>query len=448
MAKTVPSTPIEIRSALYELDQPDAQAIIARRAPFVAAKAQAAIDAITARIAAFPVYETMVRTHLKPNREALARHFADMFAVGFDEDYSRRLQAMVRTESNSGLGTRVRLALATEVFTVLADEVCGSFPIVGRRLAHEMTILMRYLMMDTFNAIETDFAAMISSVEARKAKLDGLLAEFDTLASGIVEGVIANNEALQSTTQRSVDSIEGMGALAARAFDAARAAADGITAAASASEEMNCSVGGVEEQSARGRDAARFSAASLETTRSEIDLLGEAAARIQTVAATIADIAAQTNLLALNATIEAARAGEAGRGFAVVAGEVKTLASQTAQATGGITAQIDAIRVAIERVVNSIGQLSGAVGDTADVAASIASAVSEQRGATAAIAREAQTVAVNAGDVVALTTEIRDGIAGSAEQLQQMIALSDKVKATVADFATDAAGLMGRIASV
>ena len=448
MAKTEPKTPIEIRSALYELDQPAAMAVIARRAPFLAAHAQAAIDSITRRIAAFPVYDTMVKTHLEPNREELARHFAEMFAKGFDEDYIRRLEDTVRSEANSGIGTRVRLALATEVFTILAKEVCGTVPFVGRRLAYELTILMRYLVMDTFNAIETDFKAMTAGVEARKGMLDQFLSEFDALASGFVAGLVRTNDALQSSTQASTASIKSIDDVASRSIEAVQAAADGIAAAAAATEEMTNSVVGVETQSVRGRDAALFSASSLAAARTEIDSLGEAAGRIQSVAGTIAAIAEQTNLLALNATIEAARAGEAGRGFAVVAAEVKILANQTAKATDDITAQIEAIRSAIERVAASTAQLSGAVGDTADVAASLASAVTEQRGATAAIAEETQFVARNAAEAAHLTNDIRQTIGYATSKLQEMLELSDQAKLTATDFAADASSLIKRIGSI
>lgn len=89
--------------------------------------------------------------------------------------------------------------------------------------------------------------------------------------------------------------------------------------------------------------------------------LGDASGQIGEFTALITSIAEQTKLLALNATIEATRAGAAGTGFAVVAKEVKELAQRSKAATDQVATVIDAIQAksaavsqALEAIVTGI----------------------------------------------------------------------------------------------
>lgn len=73
--------------------------------------------------------------------------------------------------------------------------------------------------------------------------------------------------------------------------------------------------------------------------------------QIVEVSNAISAIAGQTSLLALNASIEAARAGEAGKGFAVVAEEIKNLSNTTSD-------EIEKVNELTDKVISSVAVLS------------------------------------------------------------------------------------------
>lgn len=72
----------------------------------------------------------------------------------------------------------------------------------------------------------------------------------------------------------------------------------------------------------------------------------------------VQQIATQSNLLGLNAAIEAARAGEAGRGFSVVADEIRKMADNSKEAVDGIKELLGVILGAVERMNESVQQVS------------------------------------------------------------------------------------------
>lgn len=122
-----------------------------------------------------------------------------------------------------------------------------------------------------------------------------------------------------------------------------------------------------------------------------MNAIDQASREIADITSLIDGIAFQTNLLALNAGVEAARAGEAGKGFAVVASEVRALAqrstsaaqdikSRIASATGHIrqgVALVDETGHALERIIDRVGHVSGAIETMAGTAARQAQAIDQ-----------------------------------------------------------------------
>jgi methyl-accepting chemotaxis protein len=132
-------------------------------------------------------------------------------------------------------------------------------------------------------------------------------------------------------------------------------------------------------------EIAARSGAAVEKTIAAMARIKGSSAKMGEIIAVIDEIARQTNLLALNAAVEAARAGEAGRGFAVVSSEVRHLAQRSAQAADDIKSMIGAsngeIAEGVERANQAgaaLGEIVGAIKETAAIIADIAAASADQ----------------------------------------------------------------------
>jgi len=274
--------------------------------------------------------------------------------------------------------------------------------------------------------IEKKRADEAAAVEAeakveRARRLETLTASFETKVGGLVQALSSAATEMEATAQSMSATAEETDQQSVAVAAASEQAATNVQTVAGASEELSASIREIAGQVEQSSRIAGRAVEEANRTDATVGQLAEAAQRIGDVLNLISSIASQTNLLALNATIEAARAGDAGKGFAVVASEVKNLANQTAKATEEIAGQIAAIQETTQGVVGAIRGIGGTIGEISEIAATIASAVEEQRAATQEIARNVQEAARGTQEVTANIEGVKRASADTGAAATQVL---------------------------
>jgi len=276
-----------------------------------------------------------------------------------------------------------------------------------------------------------EIAAQKMADEEEVARIEELIAHFDTNIAGTMETVRAASDQVKDNASTMAVMIEHTLEKSREMDVTSKETATNVQSVAKGTETLSESVDEIRMQVENSAQISKQAVDHAASASDTINGLAATAQKIGEVVSLIEDIASQTNLLALNATIEAARAGDAGKGFAIVASEVKNLATQTEKATEEISSQISAIQDATSTTVDKANEITKTIEQIDGATSNIASAVDIQVEAIANITSNVQSATHSTVQVTDTVSEISDDASktgGAAEQQQSA------VKSMVDDF--------------
>ena len=291
---------------------------------------------------------------------------------------------------------------------------------------------------------EAEEAKRRSEVEKKQA-MNALADSFEQSVGSIVGIVSSAATELEAAAQTLNASLEETNAQASTVAAAANEASANVETVATACEELAASVREIGSQVAQSSQVADRAVGTANQTQVTAEGLVAATQKIGEVVSLIQAIAEQTNLLALNATIEAARAGEAGKGFAVVASEVKNLANQTAKATEDITQQIGEVQDGTQRTVGAIRDIASVIGESREIASSIASAVEQQDAATQEIARNVQQASAGTQEVSGAIVQVSQAASEGGSAASQVLSSAQELSQSSVKLRTEMESFLARV---
>ncbi len=276
----------------------------------------------------------------------------------------------------------------------------------------------------------TTVTQMAANLEETASSTQEVCAQTESVAhmsNRMVEAaqqIVTTSETVSGQVSSVSNVVEDISKSINRAADSAVSVSTSMSDIAKAVQTINVSLNNVNEKCERSLGIAIDAEDRSRETSDIIKKLSATSKQINKVIYIISNIAEQTNMLALNATIEAACAGEAGKGFAVVAAEVKELSKRTTNETRIIAEQIEEMQSGMLDAVTAVDKIAGVVKETADIARTIADAVTEQSGSVGeisaalssgveqieGISKEISEIANNAGQVSTSAVDAADGV--------------------------------------
>ncbi|QXI41965.1 methyl-accepting chemotaxis protein [Pseudomonas wayambapalatensis] len=259
-------------------------------------------------------------------------------------------------------------------------------------------------MAGAFNAMQTTYHRVVSTVADTAAQLDSGAARLAASMDDVRHGMIGQ----QSETDQAATAINEMSATVHHIAQHAGATRD-------LSQSADSLAGSGQEVVSRVQDSIAGLSSGVQQTAEMIRQLADDSQKINSVVSVIHSIAEQTNLLALNAAIEAARAGDLGRGFAVVADEVRNLAKRVQNSTNEITTMVSALQAGTRDAVEYMQESSYKADDcvkqareAGDALAEITRAVAQMRESNTQIAVAAEQQSQVAEEMNRAVVSIRD----------------------------------------
>jgi len=280
-------------------------------------------------------------------------------------------------------------------------------------------------MAGAFNAMQSTYHRVVSTVARTAAQLDSGAARLATSMNDVRHGMLGQ----QSETDQAATAINQMSATVHHIAQHAGATRD-------LSQTADTLAGSGKEVVNRVQGSIAGLSSGVQQTAEMIRQLAEDSQKINGVVNVIHSIAEQTNLLALNAAIEAARAGDLGRGFAVVADEVRSLAKRVQASTDEITGMVADLQAGTRDAVEFMQESSYKADDCVRQAQEAGVALADITGAVAQMRESNTQIAVAAEQQSQVAEEMNRAVVSIRDVTEQTVQQTVDSATTSSELAT------------